>query len=281
MPLSLEMMLVMRTLPAFLILSSLALAADNTLTPAEQKQGWSLLFDGTTMKGWLDPAKKNQPGSAWKVEDGCLATTRKPRIEEDLITEKSYGDFELKFDWRVSPGGNTGFKYRIQKAVFVDNTKKQEGPGAFEGLLGRELSNPKSDRKTLAPDATGFLYTIAFEFQLIDDQRHADALKNSAHQTGALYSMIPAAAKAARPAGEWNSSRVLVKGQQFEHWINDTKVLEGSLKDPAIAAGAEKRWGKHAPMVRDILSNPKPSGPIALQHHGDDVWFRNLKIRKL
>lgn len=269
----------MRIISALLILSSCALAADNTLTPEEKKDGWSLLFDGKTMKGWLDPAKKNQPGTAWKVEDGCLATAPKPRIEEDLITEKSYGDFELKFDWRVSPGGNTGVKYRLQKSVFVDNSKKQEGAGAFEGLLGREMANPKSDRKMLASGDTGFVYTIAFEFQLIDDERHKDALKDAAHQTGALYSMIPAAAKTARPAGEWNSSLLRVKGQQFEHWINGTKVLNGSLQDPAIAAGLEKRWGKYAPTVRDILSHPKPEGPIALQHHGDDVWFRNIKIR--
>ncbi|HYI91999.1 MAG TPA: DUF1080 domain-containing protein [Bryobacteraceae bacterium] len=269
----------MQTLPLFLILASLAPAAENTLRPAEKKEGWTLLFDGKTMNGWLDPGKKDQPGTAWKVEDGCLATTKKPRIEEDLITAKSYGDFELKFDWRVSQGGNSGVKYRIQKAVFVNNSKKQEGPGAFEGLMGREMANPVSDRKTMASDSTGFLYTIAFEFQLIDDERHRDALKDASHQTGALYSMIAAKTKAAKPAGEWNSSLLRVTGQQFEHWINGTKVLEGSLKDPAIAAGAEKRWGKYAPTIRDILSNPKPNGPIALQHHGDDVWFRNIKIR--
>ena len=89
--------------------------------------------------------------------------------------------------------------------------------------------------------------------------------------------MIPANTKAARPAGEWNSSVLKLKGQHFEHWINGTKVLEGSLKDPAIAAGAEKRWGKYAPMVRDILSNPKPSGPFALQHHGDQYGSRTSR----
>ena len=140
---------------ALLILPTFLFAADNVLTPAEKKEGWMLLFDGKTMNGWLDPARKNQPGTAWKVEDGTLTTVKKPQIEEDLITAKSYGDFELKFDWKVSEGGNTGLKYRIQKEVFVNNSKKQEGPGAFEGLLGRELSNPKSDRKTMARGLDG------------------------------------------------------------------------------------------------------------------------------
>jgi hypothetical protein len=265
-----------------LIIGNLAgAAAENTLTPAEKKEGWTLLFDGKTMNGWLDPAKKDKPGTGWKVEDGTLATVQGALIREDLITAKSYDDFELKFDWKVTPGGNTGLKYRIQRELLMDQSKIEKGPGAFEGIVGREIANPKSDRKTLALDSKAEVYTIAFEFQLLDDERHPDAKKDTAHQTGALYSMIPATAKAANPAGEWNSSILRVKGQRFEHWINGTKVLEGSLKDPAIAAGAEKRWGKYAPQVRDILSNPKPSGPLALQHHGDNVWFRNIKIRTL
>ena len=112
----------MRTLPALLLLALAAHAADNQLTPAEKQAGWVLLFDGKTMNGWRDPARKDQPGNAWKVENGALATVRNPRIEEDLITEKSFGDFELKFDWRVSQGGNTGLKYRSQREIFMDNT---------------------------------------------------------------------------------------------------------------------------------------------------------------
>ena len=164
------------------------------------------------MKGWQDPAKKKVPGTAWKVENGALTTTSKPQIEEDLITEQSYGDFELKFDWRVAPGGNTGLKYRIQDAVFVNNSKKEDGPGGFEGTMGRELASRKSDRATLAPGSTAFVYTVAFEFQLIDDERHPDALRGPTRQTGALYSMIPATKKASRPAGEWNSSHSQAEG---------------------------------------------------------------------
>src|SRR5262245_27545227 len=107
--------------PFLLLLAATAMfasAADNALTPEEQRAGWKLLFDGETMKGWQDPAKKNVPGDAWEVRDGSLKTRLKPHIEEDLVSAKSYGDFELKFDWRVSPKANTGVKYRMQKEVF-------------------------------------------------------------------------------------------------------------------------------------------------------------------
>ena len=273
-------MYVMRLVAPLLLVVFAVAAQDNSLTPDEKRSGWKLLFDGKTMNGWLDPAGKNQPGDAWLIEDGTLTTRVKPRIEEDLITAASYGDFELKFDWKVSESGNTGVKYRLQDQVFVDKAKVQLGPGGFEGLLGREMANPKSDRKALSEQG-GFLYTIAFEFQLLDDERHPDARRDAAHRTGALYAMIPANTTTAKPAGEWNTGRLVVKGDQFEHWINGTKVLSGSLKDPRESAGVEKRWGKWAPKLAAMLSDPKRSGPIALQHHGDRVWFRNLKVREL
>lgn len=270
----------MRLLALLLLASACIPAADNTLTPEEKRQGWKLLFDGATMNGWLDPAKKDKPGNAWAVSDGALHTVLKPTIEEDLITAKSYRDFELLFDWKLSERGNTGLKYRIQRTLFVDNTKVRKGPNGFEGILGRELASPASDRTKLADGAKAFVYTIGFEFQLLDDERHADARNGASRQTGALYSMIPASAKAAHPAGDWNTSRLVVRGQHIEHWINGVKVLDGTLEDERVRAAAAKRWGP-APEIRDALSQPKPEGPISLQHHGDLVWFKNLKLREL
>ena len=117
-------------LPILLALAAAMLpAAENTITSAERSAGWKLLFDGRTMKGWKDPAKNTPPGDSWEIKDGCLATRLKPRISEDLITQETYKDFDLKFDWKVSERGNTGLKYRIQRILFVERDKDSEGSG--------------------------------------------------------------------------------------------------------------------------------------------------------
>jgi len=258
----------------------LAGAADNELSAEERMAGFRLLFDGRTMNGWQDPAKQNAPGDAWMVENGTLRTVLKPRITEDLLTEEEFGDFELLFDWRLAERANTGLKYRIQRTVFVDHTRRQPGPDGFEGMLGREMAGRHSDRAKLAPGATGEVYSVGFEFQLLDDDRHPDARRGGDRQTGALYSMIPAERKAARPVGEWNHSRLVVRGMGIEHWVNGAKVLEGRLDDERIIEGAKRRWGP-APEIGEALLKPRPRGRIALQHHHDLVWFKNLKIREI
>ncbi|HOL70654.1 MAG TPA: DUF1080 domain-containing protein [Bryobacteraceae bacterium] len=252
-----------------------ACGAENVLTPSEQAESWRLLFDGRTMNNWRDPAKFSPPGDSWVIEDGCLKTRLKPRIAEDLVTTESFGDFELKFDWRISPRGNTGVKYRIQKTVFLDSRMPREG--GFEGMVARALAGPAVDRAKLDPDARGDVYVIGFECQLIDDSGHRDA-RTPSHTTGALYSMIAPTLHTAHPAGEWNQGRIVVRGDHFEHWINGVKVAEGSLLSEAVRAGAAKRWGRY-PQVMELFTKPKPRGPISLQHHGDEVWFRNIKIR--
>jgi hypothetical protein len=265
---------------SLLFLAALLPGADNTLSPEEKAAGFRLLFDGRTMNGWLDPARQNAPGDAWTIEDGTLRTVLNPRITEDLLTEAEFGDFELLFDWRLAERANTGLKYRIQSTVFVDHTRRQPGPHGFEGMLGRELAGNLSRRAELAPTAKGEVYSVGFEFQLLDDDRHPDARRGADRQTGALYSMIPAERKAARPVGEWNHSKLVVRGTRIEHWVNGVKVLEGSLDDERIREGVARRW-EPAPPIRDALLKPRPRGHIALQHHHDLVWFKNLKIREL
>jgi hypothetical protein len=259
--------------------SALALmAADNTLTSAETKDGWKLLFDGKTFNHWRDPSKETPPGDSWAIEDGCLSTRLKPHIEEDLISAEAYGDFELRFDWRVSEGANTGVKYRLQRTVFQDASKERKGP--FESTVQQEIEQPVSSRAGLAAEAHGQEYTVAFEMQLIDDLRHPDAKKDANHVTGALYAMLPPVSHPARPAGEWNRSRLILKGRHFEHWINEEQVLSGSLDDPAGLANLRKRW-EQGPAVYEMLAHARPTGRFSLQHHGDKVWFKNLKIKPM
>lgn len=256
-----------------------ALAADNRLTPEEKKAGWRLLFDGKSLRGWLNPAKMNVPGDAWKIEDGALRTVVNPRVREDLLTAETFTDFELSFDWRVAEGGNSGVKYRIQDTVFIDETKHTKG-SRFEEMVGREYREHPSDRKTLAQGSPNQVYVVGYEMQLLDDRRHPDAKRDARHTTGALYSMIPPARNdVAKPAGEWNTGRITVRGQHFEHWINGVLVLAGELDSEPVAAGAAKRWGP-APQVKEMLSHPKPAGRLGLQHHSDPAWFKNIKVRK-
>ena len=270
----------MRALSFLLLCHAAAMsAADNQLTAEEKKSGWRLLFDGRSLKGWIDPAKQDVPGNAWAIEGGALKTVRNPKVREDLLTAATFADFELAFDWKVAEGGNTGVKYRIQDTIFIDETRHQTKK--FEEIVGGEYATHPSNRKTLKPGAPNQVYVVGYEMQLIDNLRHPDAKRDARHTTGALYSMIaPRKTDAARPAGEWNSSRIVARGQHFEHWINGVMVLDGNLDSEAVAAGAAKRWGP-APQVREMLTHPKPVGRLGLQHHEDEAWFKNVKVRKL
>ena len=106
-----------RAIPFLLVavaLSGNAAERHNTLTAEEKAAGWKLLFDGKSMKGWEDPSQEKPPGDGWIVADGCLKTVPNPRIREDLFTKENFGDFELAFEWKIAPKGNSGVKYRIQ-----------------------------------------------------------------------------------------------------------------------------------------------------------------------
>jgi enterochelin esterase-like enzyme len=217
-----------------------AQAALNTLTPEEQATGWRLLFDGRTTTGWR--AFRAEPGSKgpWAVEDGCLqrpaAGTGDAMAGGDLVTTETFSDFDLRWEWRVGVKGNSGIKYFVTE----------------------ERGKP-----------------VAHEYQMLDDVHYPDEA-NPLQQTAAFYDVLPPSpAKRLRPTGEWNDSRILVKGDHVEHWLNGQKVLEYELGSKEVIAGIARSKFKDVPGF-----GTKIKGNILLQDHdGGGVCFRNIKIQ--
>ena len=139
------------------------------------------------------------------------------------------------------------------------------------------MKNPDAGRAKLESGAAGQEYTVAYEFQLIDDDTTLEPMHKD-QLTGALYSMVPPNRKAPTKPGEWNQSRLLVQGDRFEHWVNGVKLLDGQLNSQQAREATARRWAD-APTIREILLQARPEGPLALQHHGTPVWFKNIKIR--
>ena len=249
-------------------------AADNELTAKERAAGWRLLFDGKTYANWEDPTTKSPPGDSFTIEDGCLKPVAHPTIEEDLFTKDTFTDFELEFDWKISPGGNSGVKYRIQDRGFLMDTGGQKMK--FEDLANASFKNKRTDRP-----AKGQEYVVGFEYQVLDNAKNPDALRGTNHQAGALYDMFPPLKDATRPVGEFNHSRLEVKGDHVEHWLNGEKVVDGSLDAPEVAKGTGARWGVGSPVYALLVKHPRKACQISLQNHSSDAWFKNIKIREL
>lgn len=212
------------------------------LTAAERADGWRLLFDGTTTKGWRGFAKPGFPAAGWVIDAGRLkhiASGGQPtKASGDIITIETFDDFDLRFEWIVAPGANSGIKYLV--------TEERDGP-------------------------------IAHEYQIIDDERHADAKIGAHRATGALYDVIAAPAnKPLKPAGQLNNGRIVVSGMHVEHWLNGSKILEYELGSAALKAAKARSKFKDVPGWEDKLK-----GHILLQDHGDEVWYQNIKIREL
>jgi hypothetical protein len=246
---------------AVTLILSLLQSSPNTLTPAERASGWRLLFDGRTLAGWRGLGYDSVPTAHWVVVNGAIrkipsgdvarVADGRPLVGGDLMTVDSFADFELSFEWKVTQGANSGLKYNVSEAMSL----AQGGAGTQGGPTHSALG---------------------FEYQVLDDDRHEDA-KLPSHRAGALYDLIaPNTSKQLRPVGEWNQSKVIVRGNHGEHWLNGQKVVEFDLgtarMDSLLAASKYKTIPGFG---------AKRRGHIVLQDHGDEVYFRGLKVRPL
>jgi hypothetical protein len=254
---------------------ALASAAENQLTPEEKAAGFKLLFDGKSMDGWTDSTGKPMKGDSWTIEDGCLKPRAKPTFTEDLYSNDKFTDFELDFDWRISRAGNSGVKYRIQDHIYLAGDRAR---GRKFELIVDDFSK---NRITERPTGKGQDYVVGFEYQVIDNSANADALSAQTHSAGALYDVAAPTKDATRPVGEWNHSRLIVKGTHVEHWLNGEKVVDASIAPEAVRPLLSKRWGQTPYVLKMLSEQPNKSCPISLQNHGDEAWFKNIKIKKL
>jgi len=219
----------------------------NHLTFQEKRSGWQMLWDGKTTKGWRGAKLDKFPEQGWSIENGELIVAETGGAESaaggDIVTVKNYSNFELKVDFKLTPGANSGIKY------YVD-TEINKGPGSSIGL----------------------------EYQILDDELHEDA-KRGSHEGSrtvcSLYDLIKAnPVKPLQSIGEWNTAYIKSIDNHIEHWLNDVKVLEyerGSNEFLQLVAESKyKKWPNFGLLEK---------GQILLQDHGDKVSFRNIKIK--
>ena len=210
--------------------------APNRLTDAERAAGWRPLFDGDSTDGWVAFRGDAFPAQGWEVADGTLHHLPGGG-GGDLVTERAFRDFELRFDWKVAPGANSGVIYRVGDQ---HDATWQTGP----------------------------------EFQVLDDAAHADL--DPRHSAGALYALHAPEGKRLNPAGQWNRGRILVLGNRIEHQVNGVTVVTADMGSGDWRARVEESKFGAMPDFASL-----PAGRIALQDHGNEVWYRNLFVRDL
>ena len=218
---------------------------DNILASKEQKEGWELLWDGKSLNGWVSNRDGVVPQKGWTIQNNeLIVDLGENKGGGDLVTEKEFKNFILEVDFKLTPGANSGIKYFIQPA--------KEGKG---------FSN------------------VGCEYQVLDDVLHPDAKLgiNGCRTLASLYDLIPAdKAKPFNGVNQWNHARIEVKGEKVAHYLNGTKVVEyvrGTPEWKAVVATSKfdkvKGFGENA------------TGHLLLQEHGNEVHYKNIKVKEL
>ena len=208
--------------------------------------GWISLFDGNSLKGWHNYGKITV-GEAWKIADGAfyLDTTKKKGWQTaaggDIVTNEEYENFHLMVDWKIAAGGNSGIIFNIHE----DTTKYK------------------------------YVWQTGPEMQVLDNALHPDS-KIIKHRAGDLYDLITSSPETVKPAGEWNHAEIISNNGQLDFFLNGSKVVSTTMWDDQwkkmISGSKFKEYA-------DFGTYKK--GHIALQDHGNTVWYKNVKIKRL
>lgn len=240
--------------------SSADTQADNTLSETEKKEGWKLLFDGKTTKGWHTYLKPGTIGKKWVAKDGALVFEGRDRFQffvadrkieigptdkikdggEDIVSDESFENFELNLEWKISKGGNNGIFYTIKEIEEYDEIWK---------------SSP--------------------EMQVMDNVGHKDGLIYK-HRAGDLYDLIASDPIRVKPYGNWNKVRIIKKDGKIEQWLNGTKVVSYDTNSEEWKDLVSK--SKFAEYEK--FASPGP-GRIGFQDHDNLVSYKNIKIKEL
>jgi uncharacterized protein YaaR (DUF327 family) len=227
-------------LPVLLTLTASLIMA---YTPFDVNNGeWEILFDGQNTDKWRAKQNTAFPAQGWKVEDGLLFLDGKGG---DIITKEKYADFELVFEFNFTEGANSGIKY------FVD---------------------------TIVNEKTGNIMVNGPEYQIIDDYNHPEIKPdpNGLSSSGSTYLLYAPKGKKLNPHGEWNTGKIIAKGNKVEHWLNNTKVVSYKRGSKDFLKRKSETKFKD-----DAHYGELESGHILLTDHHDKVYFRNIKVRKL
>jgi hypothetical protein len=239
-------------IPAALVAAAVAagqvIGASTQSAGAQAGAAWTPLFDGKSLQGWRGYKRPDAAGTRWVVQDGMLTLPpndgKDTRGARDIITTETFDRFVLTWEWKVSAAGNSGLKYFV-------------------------LEDMDS--------------AIGHEYQVLDDERHPDAKFGPHRQTAALYDVLPATILLRPIATVWNTSsvrvapsRVVPGGTRVYHYLNEVRVLEYELDSPDLKAAIQKS------KFKDVARFGKlHKGHILLQDHGDQVWYRNIRIQRL